>query len=89
MIKWKNTELTKNYSKLLDSQQENSQLINYKIYELNSKISALQVLAQKNKQKDNQTTKQIVLEEYYNDQPYCLQVFYTWTASLFYITSYI
>jgi len=25
----------------------------------------------------------------YNDQPHCLQVFYTWTASLFHITSYI
>jgi len=30
------------------------------------------------------------LEEYRcNDQPYCLQVFYTWTTSLFHITSYI
>ena len=60
MMKWKNAELTKNYSKLLDSQQENSQLINYKIYELNSKISALQVLAQKDKQKDNQTVTNFI-----------------------------
>jgi len=39
--------------------------MNYKIYELNTKISASQVLAQKGKQKDNQTTKQIVLKEYH------------------------
>jgi len=39
--------------------------MNYEIYELNTKISASQVLAQKGKQKDNWTTEQIVLEEYY------------------------
>jgi len=39
--------------------------MNYEIYELNTKISASQVLAQKGKQKDNQTTEQMVLEEYY------------------------
>jgi len=39
--------------------------MNHEIYELNTKISALQVLAQKGKQKDNQITKQMVPEEYH------------------------
>jgi len=39
--------------------------MNYEIYELNTKISASQVLAQKGKQKDNQTTEQMVPEEYH------------------------
>ena len=64
-MKWRNTELTKNYSKLLDSQQEDPWLMNHEIYKLNTKISASQVLAQKSKQKDNQTTEQMVLEEYH------------------------
>ena len=53
MMKQRNAELTKNFSKLLDSQEEDLWLINYEIYELNTKISASQVLAQKGKQKDN------------------------------------
>ena len=64
-MKQRNTELTKNYSKLLDSQQEDPWLMNHEIYKLNTKISASQVLAQKGKQKDNQTTKQIVPQEYH------------------------
>ena len=40
MMKWRNAKLTKNYSKLLDSQQEDLWLINHEIYELNTKISA-------------------------------------------------
>ena len=39
--------------------------MNHEIYELNTKISALQVLAQKGKQKDNWTTEQMVPEEYH------------------------
>ena len=65
MMKWRNAKLTKNYSKLLDSQQEDLWLINHEIYELNTKISASQVLAQKGKQKDNCTTEEIVSEEYH------------------------
>ena len=65
MMKWRNTELTKNFSELLDSQGENPWIMNHEIYELNTKISALQVLAQKGKQKDNQITKQMVPEEYH------------------------
>jgi len=65
MMKWRNAELTKNFSELLDSQGEDLWLMNYKIYELNTKISASQVLAQKGKQKDNQTTEQMVPEEYH------------------------
>ena len=65
MMKQRNTELTKNYSKLLDSQQEDPWLMNHEIYKLNTKISASQVLAQKSKQKDNQTTEQMVPEEYH------------------------
>ena len=52
IMKWKNTELTRNFSKLLDSQKEDPWLINHEIYELNTKISASQVLAQKGKQKE-------------------------------------
>ena len=65
MIKQRNTEPTKNYSELLDSQQEDLWLMNHKIYKLNTKISASQVLAQKGKQKDNCITKEIVPEEYH------------------------
>ena len=64
-MKWRNAELTKNFSELLDSQGEDPWSMNHKIYELNAKISASQVLAQKGKQKDNQTTEQMVLEEYH------------------------
>ena len=39
--------------------------MNHEIYELNTKISASQVLVQKGKQKDNRTTKQMVSEEYH------------------------
>jgi len=53
MMKWRNAELTKNFSKLLDSQGEDPWLTNHEIYELNTKISASQILAQKGKQKDN------------------------------------
>jgi len=53
MMKWRNAKLTKNFSELLDSQGEDLWLMNYEIYELNTKISASQVLAQKGKQKDN------------------------------------
>jgi len=53
MMKWRNAELTKNFSKLLDSQGEDPWLMNHEIYELNTKISASQILAQKGKQKDN------------------------------------
>ena len=38
--------------------------MNYEIYELNTKISTLQILAQKSK-KDNCTTKEIVSKKYY------------------------
>ena len=65
MMKWRNAKLTKNFSELLDSQEEDLWLINYEIYELNTKISASQVLAQKGKQKNNWTTEQIVPEEYH------------------------
>jgi len=64
-MKWRNAELTKNFSELLDSQGEDPWLMNHEIYELNTKISASQVLAQKGKQKDNQTTEQMVPEEYH------------------------
>jgi len=40
-------------------------LINHEIYELNTKTSTSQILAQKSKKKDNHTTKEIVPEEYY------------------------
>jgi len=53
MMKWRNAELTKNFSELLNSQEEDPWLMNHEIYELNTKISASQVLAQKGKQKDN------------------------------------
>ena len=39
--------------------------MNHEIYELNTKISASQILAQKGKQKDNWTTEQMVPEEYH------------------------
>jgi len=51
MMKWRNAELTKNFSELLDSQGEDPWLMNHEIYKLNTKISASQVLAQKGKQK--------------------------------------
>ena len=40
-------------------------MINHEIYELNTKTSTSQILAQKSKKKDNHTTKEIVPEEYY------------------------
>ena len=64
-MKWRDTELIKNFSELLDSQGEDPWLMNHEIYELNTKISASQVLAQKGKQKDNHTTEQMVPEEYH------------------------
>jgi len=39
--------------------------MNHEIYELNTKISASQVLVQKGKQKDNRTTEQMIPEEYH------------------------
>jgi len=39
--------------------------MNHEIYQLNTKISALQVLAQKGKKKDNRTTEQMIPEEYH------------------------
>jgi len=45
MMKWRNAELTKNFSELLDFQGEDPWSMNHKIYELNAKISASQVLA--------------------------------------------
>jgi len=65
MMKWRNAELTKNFSELLDSQGEDPWLMNHEIYELNTKISASQILVQKGKQKDNHTTEQMVPEEYH------------------------
>jgi len=50
---------------LLDSQGKDPWLMNHEIYELNTKISASQVLAQKGKQKDNRTSEQMVPEEYH------------------------
>ena len=63
-MKQRNAKQTKNYSKLLEYQQEDLWLMNYEIYELNTKISTLQILAQKSK-KDNCTTKEIVSKKYY------------------------
>ena len=49
MMKWRDPELIKNYSELLKLQQENLWLMNHEIYELNTKTSASQILAQKGK----------------------------------------
>jgi len=69
-MKWRNAKLTKNFSELLNSQGEDPWLMNHEIYGLNTKISASQVLTQKGKQKNNQTTEQMSQKNIMNTYHY-------------------